>query len=93
MIQDKAISVDLLLAVIQVVDDRVHDASSVDERAWWVSVGAYLTVGFCISLRGPEGFMLDLGVLRKFLDQGANDSECPFVVIPLLGRFKGEDHH
>jgi hypothetical protein len=92
VIQDKAISVELLLAVIQVVDGRVRDAETLNKKAWWVSVGAYLTVGFCISLRGPEGFMLDLGALRKYLEKGRQGPGVPFVTIPLLGRFKGEEH-
>jgi hypothetical protein len=92
VIQDKAISVGLLLAVIRVADARVQTAESLNERAWWVSVGAYLTVGFCVSLRGPEGFMLDLGALRLYLGKGRSDPDGPFVTIPLLGRFKGEEH-
>lgn len=35
--------------------------------------------------------MLDLKGLMQYLDQGKNDSP-PHVVIPLLGRFKGEDY-
>jgi hypothetical protein len=93
VLQDKAIPVEILLAVLEVVDGRVKDAESQTQRAWWVSVGAYLTVGFCCSLRGPEGFMLDLGALRKYQEQGRNGSNGRFVIVPLLGRFKGEDHH
>jgi hypothetical protein len=93
VIQDKAISVDLLLAVLGVVEGRIADADSLDDKAWWVSVGAYLTIGFCVSLRGPEGLMLDLGAVRSHLHKGKEDPNCPFVTIPLLGRFKGEDHH
>jgi hypothetical protein len=36
---------------------------------------------------------LDLGALRLYLDQGRVDSDCPFVTVPLLGKFKGEEHH
>lgn len=93
VIQDKAISIELLLAVIRVVDRRVLESETLSDKAWWVSVGAYLTVSYCDSLRGPEGFMLDLQALRKYLHKGRNDEDCPFVVVPLLGKFKGEDHH
>lgn len=92
VIQDKAISIELLMAVLQVVTTRVAEADTLDQKAWWVSVGAYLTMSMCCSLRGPEGFMLDLGALRKYLHMGKQDAECPFVVVPLLGRFKGEEH-
>lgn len=92
VIQDKAISVSLLLAVLKVVDGRVRDAEDAADKTWWVSVGAYLTVGFCCSLRGPEGFMLDLRGLRTYLVEGRDDADGSFVVVPLLGRFKGEEH-
>ena len=40
-----------------------------------------------LSLRGPEGLMADLEGSMNYLDE---DSDL--VVVPLLGRFKG-DHH
>jgi hypothetical protein len=61
VIQDKAISVELLLGVLRVVDGRVSDADTLDDKVWWVSLGVYLTVGFCLSLRGPEGSCWTLG--------------------------------
>ena len=92
VIQDKAISVELLLAVLKVVDGRVRDADESWDKLWWVTVGSYLTTSFCCSLRGPEGFMLDLHGLRQYLRQGRDNAGIPFVVVPLLGRFKGEEH-
>ena len=51
----------------------------------------YAHLCYCGSLRGNEGFQLDLGGLRSFIERGKFDSVHPHVVAPLLGRFKGED--
>jgi hypothetical protein len=54
--------------------------------------------GFCASLQGNEGFLLDLYGLRLYLDEG-REPQCskPHVMAPLLGRFKnktmGEEYH
>jgi hypothetical protein len=37
VIQDKDISVELLLAVLQVVDGQVMDADTLSNKVWWVS--------------------------------------------------------
>ena len=42
---------------------------------------------FVLSLRSPEGLMADLEGLIRFYDKESDE-----VVIPLLGRFKGEHH-
>jgi hypothetical protein len=52
-----------------------------------------MIICYVLSLRGPEGFMLDLHGLWIYLLKGCDDLDCPFVVVPLLGRFKGEEHH
>ena len=56
-------------------------------RHKWVMAGCYFCICFVLSLRGSEGLLADLeGMLEYFLD------DKPHVVIPRLGRFKGEDH-
>lgn len=53
-------------------------------------MGCYLVVGFACSLRGNEGFMMDLFGLISHIRDGRNDPQTPHIVIPLLGRFKNE---
>jgi hypothetical protein len=52
---------------------------------------AYAVVQYCNTLRGNEGFKLDLGGLRKHIHQGKNHPRYFHCVAPLLGRFKGLD--
>ena len=49
--------------------------------------GGYFCFCYVLSLRSSEGLLADLESLLQYFDvNGAH------VVIPLLGRFKGEDH-
>lgn len=67
------------------------------ERHKWISLGAYSALCFCGSLRGNEGFLLDLYGLRLYLNEGKDPADPQaHVVAPLLGRFKneiGEKYH
>jgi hypothetical protein len=65
------------------------------ERDLLCAVGAYLAMLYAASLRGNEGFMLDLFGLRQHSVKGKPDLDDPPVVAPLLGRLDGEDgeHH
>ena len=55
--------------------------------------GVYITISYVISLRGSEGFLLDLKVLRE-INLNSNQS---FLWLSLLGKLKGEaiskQHH
>ena len=49
-------------------------------------------LGFVLSLRGNEGFLVEAHGLLSHLHYGTESEEpTPFVLIPLLGRFKGEE--
>jgi hypothetical protein len=50
---------------------------------------AYITIAFYGSLRGSEVFLVDLHGLWEYLTE-LNDPEINYVIVPLLGRFKGE---
>jgi hypothetical protein len=54
-------------------------------------VGAYSVITYILSLRGNEGFLLDLFGLRTHIDKGKHDQAHPHVVATLLGRLKGEE--
>ena len=47
-------------------------------------------VSFGASLRGPEGIMIERSDLVEHMERGKHDADIPHVVVPLLGRFKGE---
>lgn len=108
-----AITMSAMVQAITYIKEDAAKASSQEEADYLVKVGAYLTFCTAASLRGYEGFYLDLSALRRYADVGRGgevpsrltnnsiltEEECmrlPHVVLPLLGKFKGEigiDHH
>jgi hypothetical protein len=61
------------------------------ERDLLCAVGAYSAISYTASMRGNEGFLLDLFGLRQHIVKGKHDLEDPHVAAPLLGQLKGED--
>lgn len=84
---NQAISVEMMHMLLRKTEDRVRSASETEERSKWIFRGGYFVICYVLSLRGPEGLMADLEGLIRF-----HDEESPEVVVPLLGRFKGEHH-
>ena len=88
---DMALDPDILHLILGNLDNEWHNIDTSVERKRWISlVGCYLVVSFACSLRGNEGFMMDLSGLISHIRDGRNDNDTPHVVIPLLGRFKNE---
>jgi hypothetical protein len=65
--------------------------NDVNKRDLLCSVGAYSAMTYAASLRGDEGFILDLFGLRQHIVEGKYDLKDPHVAAPLLGQLKGED--
>jgi len=88
---DLAMSIDVMLEMVRELEKMGSDAEGDPIRQnLIVSVIAYSTICYCGSLRGHEGFLVDLHGLRAHLEDGKLDREDPHVVVPLLGRFKNE---
>jgi hypothetical protein len=84
---NRAISVRLMIELLQGVEQKVTDASDLEEKFKWVMAGSYFCFCFVVSLRSPEGLLCDLkGVIEHY------DNGRPYVIIPLLGKVKGEHH-
>jgi hypothetical protein len=83
---NKAISIELLLLVLEAAELKIQEAVSVGDKNRWLVFHTYVVVCYTCSLRGCEGFLLDLsGLNRKFKAGGDK-----YVVIALLGQIKGE---
>ena len=89
---NQALSLELMLAVLEMTESRINDAVSVEEAHRWIVFHAYATTSYVISLRGTEGLLIDLATLNRFWDTG-KDKRQPYVVIPLRGKLKGESNH
>lgn len=89
--QDRAISLPVMHALLHYLEDEWIITSNPTTRFLVASLGAYSVVAFCSSFRGTEVFLTDLHGLRKYLDAPRSAQELPHVIIPLLGRLKGEN--
>jgi hypothetical protein len=62
---NKAMSIDLILAVLKQAEDRINDAPTARERNRWIVFHTFSVVTYMISLRGTEGFLLDVDGLQQ----------------------------
>jgi len=81
------LSTALIVRVLHKAEDQIVDADTAEDTHLWIVFVAYVTISYVISLRGPEGLLLDLHGLIKHW-RIVED----YVVIALLGRVKGESH-
>jgi len=90
--QDMAVSLRVMHAMLQLLEESWSQSRGDERRCMLLAnVGAYITIAFCGSFRGPEVFLVDLFGLRKYFEMNPSYEGVDYVVIPLLGRFKGEN--
>lgn len=86
---NKTLRQPLLRKLLEMTDLRIRaEVDNVEERDKWVVFNTYVVISYVISLRGSEGFLLDLGRLRSLWSNGKGS----YVTIPLFGKFKTEDN-
>ena len=83
---NRALSHPLILRLFKHTEEKAISYLSQEEAHLWLIFLTYITVTYVLSLRGAEGFLLDLKGLNKYWKRG-NDQ---YTIIPLLGKFKGE---
>ena len=88
--QDRALSLLIMHALMTTFDREWTSSSDPHQRFCTSSLAAYCVICFCGSFRGPEGFLVDLFGLQKYLDLPRHASELKYVIIPLLGKVKNE---
>ena len=80
---DRAITPEIMKILMLKVEERL-ESRNMDAvlRRRFVMAGAYFSITYVDSLRGPEGLLVDLAGL-----QGQDEG---YVIIALLGQVKGE---
>jgi hypothetical protein len=87
---NRAFSTEMIARLLSATEGRISNAfDDTRERDKWIMAGAYFCFCYVLSLRSPEGLMVDLAGLIEF---NQNTGGRLFVIIPLLGQVKGEDH-
>jgi hypothetical protein len=83
---NQAMSIPLLLLVLRSVDEKIQSSTSSQDLNCWTVLHAFICVTYAVSLRGPEGFLLDLEGLNRHW-QGEDSDH---FMIALRGKIKGE---
>jgi hypothetical protein len=86
---NQAMSTPLLLKLLSEVELRIDDAPSPRDLNRWIVFHSYVVVTYVVSLRGPEGLLLDLAGLRRNWGTG---SDGTYFFVALLGKIKGEQY-
>ena len=63
-----ALESELIVAILDAINEKVLIAveeKSSAQRDKWITAGAYLSISYVLSLRGNEGFMMDIKELLK----------------------------
>ena len=78
---DRAISHQLMKALLAKVDEGMRTSKGSEERKRWIFAGCYFAICYVVSLQGPEGLLLDLEGLRKNFIKGQEEG-CVFIAGP-----------
>lgn len=90
-VSDFALAKDILVCLIEDLEEDYAaaegDVSLQDEI---VEIANVIIIGYLNGLRGEEIVKIDANGLLKYLDAGARHPNHPHVIVPLVGRLKGE---
>lgn len=89
-VTDYALAKDILIELLEDLEDDYLKASDQDSKDGIVYFANLLVIGYLNGLRGEEIMKVDSAGLLKYLDVGAEHEKYPHVIIPLIGRLKGE---
>jgi hypothetical protein len=83
--QDLALNTPLWNRVLKMCKKRMRRTQDFTICHSWTTTGSYLAVAYALSIRGPEGFMLEIASLRKH-----RPIHNGLVWIPIVGKLKGD---
>jgi hypothetical protein len=87
---DHALSVKFLHKILGHLDRDWLGARTIEVRKEIVEIAFFLFAGFCLGLRGEEVVKLDISGFLTYFEAGRDHPVHSHVMVPLLGRFKGE---
>jgi len=90
--QNSGIAIDVLLKVFENYERELSWSSLTKERSREIIMaGAGFACLFCAALREGELLLVEASELCRRIREGKSHPKHPFVVVPLMGRFKGEN--
>lgn len=88
--QDWALPLSILHALLELLEDEWYRAESWAAKHRVAIAGCFSVIAFCRSFCGNEVFLTDLHGLSKYYTELEGET---FIIVPLLGKYKGEAHH
>jgi hypothetical protein len=83
---NQAMGIPLFLATLQGIEEQIQGSPTSRELNWWIVLHTFMLVRYTLSLRGLEGFLLDLEGLNCHWRAEVEDH----FIIALRGKIKGE---
>jgi hypothetical protein len=87
---DFALSIRVLHKILGHLNNEWNGARTMEKRKQIVEIACFLVLAFCLGLRGEEVVKMDIAGFLTYFEAGKDHFEHPHVMVPLLGRFKGE---
>ena len=84
--QNKALSLTQMLKLVNMCEGRLSLAEEATEVNKWSTFLTYATLSYVLSLRGVEGFMVDVESTYRL----RNRNDGTYQTVGLMGRVKGE---
>ena len=84
---NQALSIKLVLELLARVEVQIREAKSAKDTNKWVTAHCYIVISFVLSLRGPEGFLLDLnGTRYNWKEKGVDEEYGEYIYVCLRDR-------
>jgi hypothetical protein len=90
VVSDYALSAEIFREILMEIECDWEDATTETARDQLAEFASVMIFGYCCGLRGEEIVKVDTAGFLKYLEAGREHDTCPHVVVPLLGRLKGE---
>ena len=87
-IPDQAVTLDEILAGLAILEEEWQGGVTGQRKREVALTGALVVVGFAAALRGEEIPQIDVGLMRKYWEEGLNYQRKRHVPLALAGRFK-----
>jgi hypothetical protein len=87
---DFALPIHMVHKILSHLDQEWHQAQTMEKRKAVVEIACFFVLLFCLGLRGEEVIKMDIAGFLTYFASGKAHTEHPHVMVPLLGRFKGE---
>jgi hypothetical protein len=87
---DFALSIRVLHKILGHLEKEWNKARTMEMRREVVEMAMFLVAAYCLALRGEEVVKMDIAGFLTYYEAGKHHEKHPHVMIPLLGRFKGE---